>query len=573
MLVDPWGVDVGHLVSPYRSRVEPRRPALQVQERTGIGGYSHRVMRITRPWDAGVSLGGFGGVRAAQVGARNDKGAPARSGRSAVPLGKVTHLCPLPSSEPNSSSSISARCKRSRASTSRCRRATCSAARAQRRGQDDRRPHPHHPARPDGRSRRGRRARRRTRRRGAAVPDRAGRTERGRRREPHRPREPRDGRPPLPPARQDEARAPRRRGARAVRPAEAARPPGQDLLGRHAAATRPRGEPRRPPRHPVPRRADDRPRSSQPHRCLGVHPRAAERGHDACCSRRSTSKRPTSWPTASRSSTSARVIAEGTSDELKDRIGGEVLEIHVEQRDDVSRVRRACSRASAPARGQRRRRRSGAIRLPVGNEGPAALLDSVRRLDETRHRARRHRLAPSHARRRVPVAHGPRGRGRHRAGEPTTRRRRAPGPPSQEGEDEPVVQSPSRSRAPSNIAHRLRLAISDGIARRPAQPRHAHAGADRARLRARAARDVRAAVPVHLREPVRRSCSAASTTCCSSCRASSCRTRSSDPRRRRSARRRPQEGHHRPVPIAADGSVGGPRRPHDRPTSRRTCCS
>jgi ABC-2 type transport system ATP-binding protein len=76
------------------------------------------------------------------------------------------------------------------------------------------------------------------------------------------------------------------------------------------------------------------------------------------------------------------VIAEGTSDELKDRIGGEVLEVHVERRDDVSRVAellKGVGTASEPNTDDDQR----AIRLPVGSDGPGALLESVRRLDET----------------------------------------------------------------------------------------------------------------------------------------------------------------------------------------------
>ena len=49
-----------------------------------------------------------------------------------------------------------------------------------------------------------------------------------------------------------------------------------------------------------------------------------------CCSRRSTSTKPTVSPTA-RGDRPGNGIAEGTSDELKDRIGGEVLELQVEE--------------------------------------------------------------------------------------------------------------------------------------------------------------------------------------------------------------------------------------------------
>jgi ABC-2 type transport system ATP-binding protein len=74
------------------------------------------------------------------------------------------------------------------------------------------------------------------------------------------------------------------------------------------------------------------------------------------------------------------IIAEGTSDELKDRIGGEVLELHVEDRADIARVVEALQGVGAgePSVDEDERQ----IRIPVGNEGPKVLLDTVRRLDE-----------------------------------------------------------------------------------------------------------------------------------------------------------------------------------------------
>ena len=74
------------------------------------------------------------------------------------------------------------------------------------------------------------------------------------------------------------------------------------------------------------------------------------------------------------------VIAEGTSDELKDQIGGEVLEIHVEQPEDATRVAEALKGlGTGEARVDLETR---LVRLPVGSEGPVALLESVRRLDD-----------------------------------------------------------------------------------------------------------------------------------------------------------------------------------------------
>jgi ABC-2 type transport system ATP-binding protein len=75
------------------------------------------------------------------------------------------------------------------------------------------------------------------------------------------------------------------------------------------------------------------------------------------------------------------VIAEGTADELKDRIGGEVLELHVEQTDDVTRVAELMKGIGAGEAKVDLEQR--AVRVAVGNDGSSALLDSVRRLDET----------------------------------------------------------------------------------------------------------------------------------------------------------------------------------------------
>jgi ABC-2 type transport system ATP-binding protein len=74
------------------------------------------------------------------------------------------------------------------------------------------------------------------------------------------------------------------------------------------------------------------------------------------------------------------VIAEGTSDELKDQIGGEVLELHVQDRADTAKVVDVLGGIGTgePTLDLE----AGRIRIPVGNAGPSALLDSVRRLDD-----------------------------------------------------------------------------------------------------------------------------------------------------------------------------------------------
>jgi ABC-2 type transport system ATP-binding protein len=74
-----------------------------------------------------------------------------------------------------------------------------------------------------------------------------------------------------------------------------------------------------------------------------------------------------------------RLIAEGTSDELKDRVGGEVLALRVADR----------SRAPAAAGavlglgpgGGNVDNNTGEITVPVGTDGTSVLTEAVRRLD------------------------------------------------------------------------------------------------------------------------------------------------------------------------------------------------
>lgn len=74
------------------------------------------------------------------------------------------------------------------------------------------------------------------------------------------------------------------------------------------------------------------------------------------------------------------VIAEGTSSELKDKIGGEVLELHVEQREEISRAAEALAGLGAGEAMTDEEARL--IRIPVGARGPTVLLEAVRRLDD-----------------------------------------------------------------------------------------------------------------------------------------------------------------------------------------------
>jgi ABC-2 type transport system ATP-binding protein len=74
-----------------------------------------------------------------------------------------------------------------------------------------------------------------------------------------------------------------------------------------------------------------------------------------------------------------RVIAEGTSDELKDRVGGEVLQLRVAERSQMGEatgVVFGLGPGSANTDND-----AGEITLPVGNDGPAVLTEAVRRLD------------------------------------------------------------------------------------------------------------------------------------------------------------------------------------------------
>jgi ABC-2 type transport system ATP-binding protein len=75
-----------------------------------------------------------------------------------------------------------------------------------------------------------------------------------------------------------------------------------------------------------------------------------------------------------------RVIAEGTSDDLKARIGGEVLELQLERPDDLAEA--VAALAGLGTGDPRSDGDTGRLRLPVGEEGAAVTLQSTRRLDE-----------------------------------------------------------------------------------------------------------------------------------------------------------------------------------------------
>jgi ABC-2 type transport system ATP-binding protein len=73
------------------------------------------------------------------------------------------------------------------------------------------------------------------------------------------------------------------------------------------------------------------------------------------------------------------VIAEGTSEELKDKIGGEVLELHVASEHLTRAVQALQGLGAGESTADEETR---LIRVPVGSEGPTVLLETVRRLDD-----------------------------------------------------------------------------------------------------------------------------------------------------------------------------------------------
>jgi ABC-2 type transport system ATP-binding protein len=75
-----------------------------------------------------------------------------------------------------------------------------------------------------------------------------------------------------------------------------------------------------------------------------------------------------------------QVIAEGTSDQLKDRVGGEVLALRIADRAKVPEAAGTVL-ALGPGGGSANND-TGEISLPVGTEGTAVLTEAVRRLDD-----------------------------------------------------------------------------------------------------------------------------------------------------------------------------------------------
>ena len=253
-----------------------------------------------------------------------------------------------------------------------------------------------------------------------------------------------------------------------------------------------------------------------------------------------------------------RVIAEGTSDELKARVGGEVLALRVADRS------RAPDAAGAvlglgPGGGNVDNN-TGEINVPVGTEGTAILTEAVRRLDDQGIQLADVGPASTHARRRLPGPHRARRRGGGR-GAAVRRRRQVQAPRSQARAGEGMSAITETLHTPGRLReHGLGL-----VGHHPAEPHHVRAEAGPAGVLDDPAGDVRAAVRLRVRgrvrddppgQPVVRRLPDGR-----DLRADGDLRRDADGRR---TRRRPSEGHHRSVPVAADGSLGGPGRSNCR---------
>ena len=106
------------------------------------------------------------------------------------------------------------------------------------------------------------------------------------------------------------------------------------------------------------------------------------------------------------------VIAEGTSADLKARLGATVIDVVLRQADDAARAAEQLAPVGAVTVDGK------TLHVSVGDgNGPGAMLDTVRVLDAAQPRPGIARAARAHARRRLPRAHRARRRGDDRGGQ------------------------------------------------------------------------------------------------------------------------------------------------------------
>ena len=211
-------------------------------------------------------------------------------------------------------------------------------------------------------------------------------------------REPRDGGSPLRTEATDGACECTAR-AGAARARRAGRPPGPHLFGRHASPTRPRCEPRGRAAPAAARRADDRTGSAQPDRALGRDPGARRGGHG----RSADNAVPRRGRPSSRSRIvivdHGRAIAYGTPAELKRRVGGRMIDVHAQRRDDLSTIAAALGRLGGGRVEVEEATRRVTVNVDAAGDG---LVTALRSLEDCWRRDRRHRPASTESRRSLP---------------------------------------------------------------------------------------------------------------------------------------------------------------------------